>query len=183
METVLIVAERARYDEIKKLLMPGGYAFIRAESGREARRKILDISLSLAIVDAQLPDGSAKEISIFASSQEVDTVMIVPDALGAHMADAMAKYGVYVTSPDVDCMAAVSNAILVSRERIRKAEEKNRKLLERLRNEKLLTEAKCLLARHRKLSEAEAHSYIEKKAMDCRISLADAAMSIVRELS
>ena len=48
---------------------------------------------------------------------------------------------------------------------------------------KLLTEAKCLLARKSGMSEAEAHSYIEKKAMNCRISLSDAAMGIVRELS
>ena len=33
------------------------------------------------------------------------------------------------------------------------------------------------------MSEEEAHAYIEKKAMNCRISLLDAAMTIVRELS
>ena len=33
------------------------------------------------------------------------------------------------------------------------------------------------------MSEAEAHSFIEKKAMNCRISLEDAAVGIIRELS
>ena len=93
------------------------------------------------------------------------------------------KYGVYVVSQNRNIISAVLGAIRVSKEKIRKAEEKNRKLLDRLRNEKLIVEAKCILAARKGMSEAEAHSYIEKKAMNCRISLMDAAMSIVRELS
>lgn len=183
METVLVVAERTRGDEIKKLLYPGGYAFIRAESEREARMKILDYQLSLVIVDAMLPGSSAKDISIFAASQEVDTVLLLPEELFGHVAGMMMKYGVYTALFSRDSIIAVSSAISVAREKIRSAEEKNRKLLMRLRNEKLLTEAKCLLAGKKGMNEAEAHIYIEKKAMNCRISLLDAAMSIVRELS
>ena len=183
METVLVVAERTRYDEIKRLLSPGGYAFIRVESEREARMKILDIPLSLVIVDGVLPEGTSKAISIFSSSQEIDTVLIAPSELVWHMSGAMAKYGVYTAAFTRDSVTAVLGAIFVAREKVMKAEEKSRKLLVRLRNEKLLTEAKCLLARKSGMSEAEAHRYIEKKAMNCRISLSDAAMGIVRELS
>ena len=95
METVLVVAERTRGDEIKKLLYPGGYAFIRAESEREARMKILDYQLSLVIVDAMLPGSSAKDISIFAASQEVDTILLLSEELFGHVAGMMMKYGVY----------------------------------------------------------------------------------------
>ncbi len=183
MEMVLLVAEHSRCDEIRKLLCLGGYAFIRAENEKEARMKILDLQLSLVIVDAMLPGSTAKNVSVFAASQDVDTVLIVPDELASHVALVMRKYGVYVGAANRDSLAAVLNAISVAREKIRKADERNRKLLDRLRNEKLLTEAKCLLAGRRGMSEEEAHCYIERKAMDCRISLADAAMSIVRELS
>ena len=140
METVLVVAERTRGDEIKKLLYPGGYAFIRAESEREARMKILDYQLSLVIVDAMLPGSSAKDISIFAASQEVDTILLLPEELFGHVAGIMMKYGVYTALFSRDSIMAVSSAISVAREKIRSAEEKNRKLLMRLRNEKLLTE-------------------------------------------
>ena len=183
METVLVVAEHARYDEIKRLFPSGGYAFIRAESTKEARMKILDFQLSLAVVDAALPGGTSKEIAIFASSEDIDTILIVPDELSGHITHIMQKYGVYVVRPERISLAAVLSAITVSKVKIRKAEEKYMKLLERLRNEKLLTEAKCLLARRDGMSEKEAHSYLEKKAMDCRISLSDAALNIIRELS
>ena len=114
---------------------------------------------------------------------DADTILIVPDELSSHMAAMMMKHGVYVSGSSRDSFSAVLGAISVAREKIRKAEEKNRKLLLRLKNEKLLTEAKCLLAGRRGMSEAEAHSYIEKKAMNCRISLEDAAVGIIRELS
>ena len=96
MEMVLIAAERSRCDMIKKTLAAGRYALFRAESGKEARMKILDLSLSLVIVDASLPDGSAKEVSVLASERGFDTIYIVPDALVQHMAETMEKYGVYV---------------------------------------------------------------------------------------
>ena len=183
METVLVVAERARCDEIKRLFLPGGYAFIRAESEKEARMKLLDFQLSLVIVDAMLPGSASKDIAVFAASMDADTILIVPDEISSHMAAMMMKHGVYVSGSSRDSFSAVLGAISVAREKIRKAEEKNRKLLLRLKNEKLLTEAKCLLAGRRGMSEAEAHSYIEKKAMNCRISLEDAAVGIIRELS
>lgn len=183
METVLIAAERQRGDEIKRMLPPGGYVFIRAENEREARMKILDISPSLAVIDVLLPGGGAKDVSVFAASQDVDTVLIVPDELSAHMSETMGKYGVYTVSFSRDSMWTMFSVLRIAREKIEKAEEKNRKLLARLRNEKMLTEAKCLLARHKGMSEAGAHSFIEKKSMNCRVSLTDAAMSIIRELS
>ena len=97
------------------------------------------------------------------------------------MADAMLRSGVYVSN--IGELGTTLRAVRVAREKIRKLDEKNRKLLERLRNERVLSEAKCLLSNRKAMSEKEAHRYIERKAMDCRISLSDAAMSIVRELS
>ena len=181
METVLVAAERTRCDEIKRKLSVGGYTLIRAESEKEARVKILDFQFSLVIVDSPLPSGSARETAVFAAANEIDTVLLVPAGLAAHMADAMLRSGVYVST--IDELGTTLRAVRVSREKIRKLDEKTRKLLERLRNERVLSEAKCLLANKKAMSEKEAHSYIEKKAKDCRISLSDAAMSIVRELS
>lgn len=181
METVLVVAEHSRFDEIKKLFALDGFVFIRAESEKSLKMKIFDLSFSLVIVDSIFPN--AKELSIFVSSYDIDTLFVVDEELQASAQSVLLKYGVYVVSQNRNIISAVLGAIRVSKEKIRKAEEKNRKLLDRLRNEKLIVEAKCILAARKGMSEAEAHGYIEKKAMNCRISLMDAAMSIVRELS
>lgn len=183
METVLVAASRVRCVEIQRLFYPGRYAFVRAESEREARMQILDLSLSLVIVDGVPAGRESKDIAVFAASQGIDTLLVVSEEAAGHMAETMLKYGVYVAASGSESISTAVGVICVAKEKIRKTEEKNRKLLGRLKNEKLLTEAKCLLAAKKGLCESEAHNYIEKKAMNCRISLLDAAMNIVSELS
>lgn len=183
MEMVLVVAQARRCDVLKKLLPKDGHVFIRAENEKEARMKILDLELSLVIVDAALQGTEAKDVSAFASQQGLDTLMVVPEGLLEYAATMMHPYNVYVAEFSEGSVNAVLNAIQVARSKLVSAQEKNMKLLSRLKNEKVLTQAKCLLAARKGMSEAEAHSCMEKKAMNCRISLADAAMCIIRELS
>ena len=107
METVLLVAERARYDEMKKLLSPGAYAFLRAENMKEARMKILDSQLSFVIVDAMLPGTLSKEISVFAAMQDADVILIVAEDIVRHVATMMRKYGVYTAAANKETGATV----------------------------------------------------------------------------
>ena len=51
MEMVLVVATALRFGEMRKLFPPGRYAFIRSESERETKMKIMDLSPSLVVVD------------------------------------------------------------------------------------------------------------------------------------
>ena len=60
METVLVVAEHSRFDEIKKLFALDGFVFIRAESEKSLKMKIFDLSFSFVIVDSIFPN--AKEL-------------------------------------------------------------------------------------------------------------------------
>ena len=177
METVLLVAERTKCDELERLIGPSGHAFIRAQSARDARMRILDLQLSL------VAGSAAKDTAIFAAEQGIDTLVVAPESILGHVADIMRRHGVHVACADRSCIYAVLNSIEVARGNVSRLEEKNRKLLSRLGNEKLLCEAKCLLAARRGMSEAQAHEYIEKRAMDRRIGLTDAARGVVRELS
>lgn len=183
METVLLVAERTKCDELERLIGPSDHAFIRAQSARDARMRILDLQLSLVVVDALFAGSAAKDTAIFAAEQGIDTLVVAPESILGHVADIMRRHGVHVACADRSCIYAVLNSIEVARGNVSRLEEKNRKLLSRLGNEKLLCEAKCLLAARRGMSEAQAHEYIEKRAMDRRIGLTDAARGVVRELS
>ena len=74
------------------------------------------------------------------------------------------------------------SVLQVARGRMAALEDKNARLLRRLSEERKLSEVKCLLALRLEMSEEEAHHFIEKKAMDERIGLADAADLIRRQL-
>ena len=169
METVLLVAERTKCDELERLIGPSGHTFIRAQSARDARMRILDLQLSLVVVDALFAGSAAKDTAIFAAEQGIDTLVVAPESILGHVADIMRRHGVHVACADRACIYAVLNSIEVARGNVSRLEEKNRKLLSR--------------AARRGMSEAQAHEYIEKRAMDRRISLTDAARGVVRELS
>ena len=139
--------------------------------------RILDLQLSLVVVDALFAGSAAKDTAIFAAEQGIDTLVVAPESILGHVADIMRRHGVHVACADRACIYAVLNSIEVARGNVSRLEES------RLGNEKLLCEAKCLLAARRGMSEAQAHEYIEKRAMDRRISLTDAARGVVRELS
>jgi response regulator NasT len=54
-------------------------------------------------------------------------------------------------------------------------------LKSRLEEIKIINTAKLLLIEHKKMSEDEAHKYIEKKAMDFRVSKIKIANEIIDE--
>ena len=73
----------------------------------------------------------------------------------------------------LDWMASV-------RERLRAQEEKNRSVEDRMEEIRTVNRAKLLLISESKMTEPEAHRYIEKKAMDTCTTKLDAAKEIIR---
>ena len=67
-----------------------------------------------------------------------------------------------------------------TRERLRKMEKKNSSIEERMKEIRIINRAKCLLISELKMSEPEAHHYIEKNAMDNCIPKIAAAESIIK---
>ncbi|MBQ3920527.1 MAG: ANTAR domain-containing protein [Oscillospiraceae bacterium] len=60
-----------------------------------------------------------------------------------------------------------------------KVKNENDDLRRRAEDEKLIYRAKCVLIEYLKLSEPDAHRLLQKRAMDRRTSLADAARSVL----
>ena len=73
---------------------------------------------------------------------------------------------------------AVELALLFSR-RNRTLYEENARLRERIRELKIVDRAKVLLVEYLKLSEDQAHRYIEQQSMELRKSRAEVAQGII----
>ena len=71
------------------------------------------------------------------------------------------------------------NLLLATRERIRKIEKKNRSFEEKMKEIKAVNHAKWLLIENEGLNEAEAHKFIEKEAMNKRLTRMELASSII----
>ena len=65
------------------------------------------------------------------------------------------------------------------RERLRRMEKKTASIEEKMEEIRIVNRAKLLLIEQLKMTEKEAHRYIEKQAMDLRISRAEVARSIL----
>jgi len=70
---------------------------------------------------------------------------------------------------------------MTEQERIVQLEAENRRLQEKLSAEKAVGRAKCLLVEHRGFTEAQAHRYIEKMAMDRQEKRQSVAEELIRE--
>ena len=70
-------------------------------------------------------------------------------------------------------MAAASN------HRLQVLRQENARMQEKLQQVRLVSRAKCCLIAERGMSEAEAHRYIEKNAMDTRRDRAEIAQEIL----
>ncbi|MFR1758817.1 MAG: ANTAR domain-containing response regulator, partial [Christensenellaceae bacterium] len=67
-----------------------------------------------------------------------------------------------------------------SRRRMLSLEQQNMRLQQKIEEIRLVDRAKCTLIEVLKLSEAQAHRYIEKQAMDMRITRREVAENILK---
>ena len=65
-------------------------------------------------------------------------------------------------------------------ERLRAAGEENERLKAKLGDAKLIGRAKCVLVQYLNMTEADAHRFIEKRAMDRRVSSREVALDILK---
>ena len=73
--------------------------------------------------------------------------------------------------------------LCAARERLRRMEEKQATVDEKIREIRLVNRAKWLLIECLGMTEADAHRYIEKQSMDLRQSRREAAENIIKTYS
>ncbi len=70
--------------------------------------------------------------------------------------------------------------VMTQLEHIQNLEAENARLREKLATEKLVCRAKCLLVERQSLTEAQAHRYIEKMAMDTQGTRRSVAERVIK---
>jgi response regulator NasT len=167
--------------DLVEMLTEAGYEVVgEATNGEEAVTLVESQNPDLAILDVKMPvlDGiSAAEKIISRAPVLMLTAFSQKDLVErARDAGAMA----YVVKPFAigDLVPAIE--IAVSRHRQLKAlEAEVANLHERLETRKIIDRAKGMLMQALKLSEPEAFSWIQRTAMDRRMSMKDVASAVI----
>lgn len=140
-----------------------------ATDATQARRKLLENDFDIVIVNSPLKDEFGTRLALDICSKSSAGVLLFVKA--EHYSDITAKvmpYGVLtISKPTSSSMIAQSVQMLCStRERLRIMEKKNASVEEKIEEIRIVNRAKCLLIEQLKMTESEAHRYIEKQAMD-----------------
>ena len=115
-------------------------------------------------------------------SQTTVVLMLSRSDVHAEIYDKVAEHGVFTLSKPTSrsLLTQALSWMSSARERLRKLEQKTFSIEERMKEIRIINRAKCLLISELKMTEPEAHHYIEKYAMDNCISKSAAAENIIK---
>ena len=180
MGRALIVSAGASSNEyISARLTELGYARpIIVPSAAEARRRMLESDFELIVVNSPLPDEFGHDA---VEKTDAGVIFLAKAAAAEQLLTPLSEEGVLlVTKPFSNTfflqaihMAAASN------HRLLLLRQENQRMQEKLAQVRLVSRAKCCLIELGHMTEAEAHRYIEKKAMDTRRDRAEVAQEIL----
>ncbi len=153
-----------------------------ALSAGEAKRKMLTNTYDILIIDPPLPDEFGSDFAVDATALSHTGVMItVRSDLFELTCAKVENAGVLTVSkpvPPKEFQIALK-LITATSARLLNEEKKSHKLQEKLEELKLVSRAKFILIEKHRMTEAEAHRFIEKEAMNSRRSKAAVASEII----
>ena len=167
--------------DLVEMLIGAGYQVVgEATNGAEAIDSVKSLQPDLAILDVKMPvlDG----ISAAEQIQGVCAVLILTAFSQKELIDRASEAGAiaYVVKPFtlLDLQPSIEIAIARFRQ-MKSLEEEVRDIHERLETRKLIDRAKGVLMGALKLSEPEAFTWIQKTAMDRRVSMRAVAEAVI----
>lgn len=186
--SVLVVSAMPKFDDTITPMLPGTdyYPVCFVTNIAAARRELLSRAYDLIIINAPLPDDFGTRFAIDACAQPGTAVLLlvrsdVYDEINAKVT----PQGVF-TLPKPTSVQTLRQGLkwmASARERLRRLEKKSITIEEKMDEIRQVNRAKWLLIENLKMTEADAHHYIEKQAMDRCTSRREIAMGIIKTYS
>ncbi|MBQ0038900.1 MAG: ANTAR domain-containing protein [Treponema sp.] len=182
---VLIVSESDTFfDNISSILPKNQFSpVIHAKSGGEARRQLLQSDSNILLIDSPLSDEHGVLFAENFAETNMGILLLVNADMYEEVASKVEELGIVTlpkpNSPQMFYMAVKMLAAMTLR--LERMEEKNRSLQEKMTDIRIVNKAKWMLIENMKMTESEAHHFIEKKSMDERLSRREAAERIIEK--
>lgn len=185
MDKILLVCSSEKGTKVYTDNLKGlGYSEIFVESnGAAARRRMINDDYNMIIIDTPLKDEFGTDIALkVAQSGNAGVILVVKSVNADMIASKVAEYGIFVIpKPFTKSVFGQSvKFVFTSLRRFRVMKRQENKLRKQVEDIKRVDRAKCLLIQYEDMTEEEAHRYIEKKAMDDRISRRDVSEKIIK---
>lgn len=186
MDSILIVSGSEKGMEMLAGFLKTSNAgqFSTASGGGAARRMLSECDFDLVVINTPLPDEFGDELAEFVTETTIaGTLLIVKNDYADEVAGKVENNGVLVVPKPFTRALFFQQLRLVNaaRSRLVALHRENIKLRRKIEEIKLVDRAKWSLIQNRGMDEESAHHYIEKLAMDSRVTRGEAARQIINE--
>lgn len=149
----------------------------------EAQRRVLERSYDLILINTPLPDDFGRKFAMDVCTDKSSVAMLfVKSELYAETYAKVVDYGVMTMRKPttVQMLTQGLDYMRATRERLRRLEKKTVSLEDKMAEIRIVNRAKWALIESCKMTEADAHRYIEKQAMDRCVSRREIAESVLQ---
>ncbi|MEZ4357516.1 MAG: ANTAR domain-containing protein [Eubacteriales bacterium] len=185
MENILIVSSSDKEtDAITKIIKTiDRPLFFTSRNGKEARHILTEIDFDVIVVNTPLQDEFGHEFALVAmETTSSGIVMLVSTEIYDEVEARMQPEGILLTPKPInrDNFFSMLKLAQTMHKRISSFKTENVKLQKKLEDNRLIGRAKLVLIQSLGLNEPQAHRYIEKQAMDMRITKKEVAKAIIK---
>lgn len=148
-----------------------------------AQRRMLETTYDIVIINAPLPDDFGMRLAMdTCAASGAGVLLLVKSELYDEVYSKVVNHGVVTLSKptNLQMVSQTLRVLCATRERLRQVEAKQVTVEEKIDEIRLVNRAKWLLIECLSMTEADAHRYIEKQAMDLRLSKREVAENIIK---
>ena len=170
-------------DLISEILPKNEYEFLLpAKTAGEVRRLTMDRSVDLVILNAPLKDEFGVQLAQDLAENNLGVLLLTGSDVSEQVSYRVEQFGVITLAKPTtkQSLYITLRALTALRSKLLQMEQKTKALQQKVADIHTVNHAKWLLIQHDNMTENEAHRFIEKQAMDMRLSRREVAESIIR---
>ena len=170
-------------DLISEILPKNEYEFLLpAKTAGEVRRLTMDRSVDLVILNAPLKDEFGVQLAQDLAENNLGVLLLTGSDVSEQVSYRVEQFGVITLAKPTtkQSLYITLRALTALRSKLLQMEQKTKALQQKVADIHTVNHAKWLLIRHDSMTENEAQRFIEKQAMDMRLSRREVAESIIR---
>ena len=185
MERFLLVSSAQKGGEllIQLLRERNPHQIVTAASGGEARRALAEQTFSLLLINAPLSDEFGHDLALTAArTTSAGVLLLVKHEHADEVSARVESAGVLVVPKPVNRVLLYQAIRLAeaARNRLLGLQQEKETLESKIQEIRLVDRAKCALIQYLSMTEPQAHRYIEKEAMDRRVTRREVAEGILQ---
>jgi len=170
-----MIAEMLKGRPVKRLLIVTGAS--------QARRYLNEENFELLIINTPLKDESGFDLALKAAGSTNTGILLITEPEEANnISCRLDKYGVFVLAKPLEkhLFLQATRIMEATYYRLLRLQLENKELQRKIQDINLVHRAKCALIQYLDMTEEQAHKYIERQAMDQRVSKREVAKGILR---